>query len=125
MKKKRTFGLVDGIEICEKGKNEGFDIVIIIQPILGSSDRIMSEFEKKQFEWKENEQRLPAMEIYANNLELLDNHCTKTADFRNIFDGINEPLYLDAVHIGDKGNEIVAEKIFDVVLPMILKNMSN
>lgn len=125
IEKKADIWTTRWIEICELGEREGFDAVITIHPILGSSDRIMSQFEKKQFEWKENERRLPALDIYANKLTELNKHCTKTADLRNVFDRINEPLYLDAVHIGDKGNEIVAEKIFDVVLPTIQKNMSN
>jgi len=112
------------IEICELGTNKGFDVVIIIQPIVGSSDRTLSQFEKKQFEWKENERRLPALEIYANKLEEINNHCAATADLRNIFDGIDEPLYLDSIHLGDYGNKIVSEKMYELILPIIQSKMN-
>jgi lysophospholipase L1-like esterase len=109
------------IEICELGKINNFDVVVTLQPILGSSERTLSEFEKRQFQWKENERRLPALENYANNLDHIDNYCAKTADFRNVFDGINEPLYLDSVHLGDNGNKIVSEEIYELILPLILE----
>jgi hypothetical protein len=107
-------------EICELGKTNDFQVVVTLQPILGSSERTLSEFEQHQFEWKENERRLPALEIYANNLVQIDNSCTKTADLRNIFDEINEPLYLDSVHLGDYGNKIVSDKIYELILPLII-----
>ena len=109
------------IEICELGKINDFEVVVTLQPILGSSNRTLSEFETHQFEWKENERRLPALEIYANNLDQIDDYCTRTADLRNVFDEINEPLYLDSVHLGDNGNKIVAEKIYELILPLILE----
>ena len=108
-------------EICELGKTNDFQVVVTLQPILGSSERTLSEFEQHQFEWKENERRLSALDIYANNLSQIDNSCTKTADFRNIFDKINEPLYLDSVHLGDSGNKIVADKMYELILPLIIE----
>jgi lysophospholipase L1-like esterase len=109
------------IEICELGKINDFDVIVTLQPILGSSERTLSQFETHQFEWKENERRLPALEIYANNLDQIDNYCAGTADLRNVFDKINEPLYLDSVHLGDNGNKIVSEKIYELILPLILE----
>ena len=106
-------------EICELGDEQGFDVVVTVQPILGSSERTLSEFEKKQFEWKENERRLPGLELYAEKLQVLSNTCSATADFRNVFDGINEPIYLDSVHLGDTGNKIVSEKIYELILPLM------
>ena len=112
------------IEVCDLGRNSGFDVVITVQPILGSSERALSEFEQNQFEWKENERRLPALQIYANQLKEIDNHCSATGDFQRIFDGNNQPLYLDSVHLGEEGNKIVSEKIYDLILPIVLVNMN-
>lgn len=119
IEKKANIWTTRWTEICKLGNEQGFDVVIIVQPILGSSDRNMSQFEQKQFEWKENERRLPALETYAKNLEKINNHCTSTADLRNVFDGIDEPLYLDSVHLGDYGNKIVSEKIYELILPIV------
>jgi hypothetical protein len=111
------------IEICELGKSKDFDVVITLQPILGSSERTLSQFETHQFEWKENERRLPALEIYSQKLNEINNHCSGTADLRNIFDGFNQPLYLDSVHLGDFGNKIISEKIYESILPAMKSKM--
>jgi len=124
IEKKAEIWATRWIEICELGKNKDFDVVITIQPILGSSERTLSQFEKNQFEWKENERRLPALEIYAEKLEEINNHCTATADFRNIFDGIDEPLFLDSTHLGDNGNKIVSEKMYELILPIVQSKMN-
>ena len=111
------------IEICELGKTKEFDVVITLQPILGSSERTLSEFEMHQFEWKENERRLPALEIYSQKLNEINNNCSGTADLRNSFDGINEPIYLDSIHVGDYGNEIISNKIYESILPVVKSKM--
>ncbi len=111
------------IEICELGKTKDFDVVITLQPILGSGERTLSQFETHQFEWKENERRLPALEIYSQKLNEMNNHCSGTEDLRNIFDGFNQPLYLDSVHLGDFGNEIISEKMYESILPIMKSKM--
>jgi hypothetical protein len=112
------------IEICELGKKQGFDVAVTIQPIAGSSERVLSQFEKNQAEWKENERRLPALEIYVNQLEEIKNHCSTTADLRNVFDGIDEPLFLDSIHLGDYGNKIVSEEIYELIFPIVQSKMN-
>ncbi len=112
------------IDVCNLADKMGFDVVITIQPILGSSERTLSQFEQHQFEWKENERRLPALQVYANQLEEINNHCTATGNFQNIFDGNNNPLYLDSVHLGDEGNKIISEKMYELVLPIIESKMN-
>lgn len=52
------------------------------------------------------------------------NYCTKTADLRNIFDGNSEFLYYDYGHLQDRGNEIAAENIFELVSPIVSEDVS-
>ena len=59
------------------------------------------------------------------HLDNLDKHCSLTTDFRTIFDDINQPIYLDAIHTGDFGNKIIAEKIYEEILPIVSKDLSN
>ena len=44
---------------------------------------------------------------YVDAFEKLGNVCTKTADFRGIFDYVLEPVYWDAGHTMSFGNKII------------------
>ncbi len=59
----------------------------------------------------------------SKSLPLLEQKCTQTGDLRGIFDGFPEPLFFDDIHTTDKGNEIIAEKLFELSFP-IVKNAS-
>jgi hypothetical protein len=59
--------------------------------------------------------------LYAKNLEKLE-HCTNKIDLRNVFDNELKSIYIDEEsHISDNGNSIVANSIFDIILPNISK----
>ena len=58
------------------------------------------------------------MQKYVDVLPELTN-CTKTADLTHVFDGHNEPLFVDLGHVEDHGSMIISEKIYELVLPMI------
>ena len=45
--------------------------------------------------------------------------------FRMIFDDINQPIFFDQIHTGDFGNKIIAEKIYEKILPIVSKDLSN
>lgn len=106
-------------EICQVGKEKGYEVIVTIQPILGSSDRELSKQEKNKFILWENEKRLVVLEDYANSLNFLEDYCYKTADLRKVFDDINRPIYTDNVHMSDFGNEIVANEFFEISLPIV------
>jgi hypothetical protein len=57
-------------------------------------------------------------------LEKIEKKCTKTLNLTNSFDNNPETIFYDLIHVGDKGNEIVADRIYDEILP-ILKNRFN
>ncbi len=106
-------------EICQVGKGKGYEVIVTIQPILGSSDRELSNQEKSNFVKSENEKRLEVLEEYAHSLNFLEDYCYNTADLRKVFDGINSPIYTDNVHMSDFGNEIVAKEFFEISFPMV------
>jgi len=56
----------------------------------------------------------------ANALNRLDSSCTKTADLRNIFDGIDKPIFYDVGHTNDLGNKLIAKKLFELSLPLVM-----
>jgi len=106
-------------EICQLGNEKGYEVIVTIQPILGSSDRELSNQEKNKFVRWENEKRLAVLSEYANSLNYLEDYCNKTIDLRKVFDGINRPIYTDNVHMTDFGNEIVADKFFQISFPIV------
>ena len=100
-------------EVCTLGKNENFDTVVILQPLLPSSKKTISEDESKILDRIEVEKYNLAYQKYADKLSDLDNVCTKTMDLRGIFDNEKKPIFSDTGHMADYGNSIVAKEIFD------------
>ncbi len=111
--------------LCEFGKGEGFDTIVTIQPILGTGNRHLFPTEEhiakdfKQVKTREIEAEL------AKSLTDLNPSCTKTADLRNVFDNTTQPIFYSGAHITDYGNEIVAQKLFELSLPVILEKIQN
>ena len=118
------------IEICDLGKQRDFDTILTIQPFVKSGNKILTEQEIVQYTKKVNmikgQIEYPELsEYYAEELNQLNNHCTLTADLRGIFDDIHEPIFWDAIHVGPLGNEIIAEKIYELSLPIVIKRAQN
>jgi lysophospholipase L1-like esterase len=100
-------------EACSYAKENKFHIVNIIQPILGTSDRVRHG-EENSFSYQ-----LPALK----NLEL-DNEklsmCKNIIDLRNIFSELDKVLiYYDSGHMSDNGNQVIAKEIAKKIHPLI------
>jgi uncharacterized protein YjbI with pentapeptide repeats len=111
------------VQICDLGKKDGFDTIITLQPILGTGKKAMSYQEFTTY-IQSSDVEQPLLKLYpqyAQQLDELSKHCTKTADLRDIFDNTAEPIFFDTGHVGPKGNEIVAENWFKLIkLPSTL-----
>ena len=102
--------------VCELGKDIGFDTIIIVQPLPITGHRVLTEQELvNSFS---NLSYLEKSQQYVDSFEKLGNECTKTADFRGIFDYVLEPIYWDAGHTMDFGNKIIAENTFSIISPI-------
>jgi uncharacterized protein YjbI with pentapeptide repeats len=101
--------------VCELGKNEGFDVIIIVQALPSAEYRVLTAQEIKSalqyFSY------LQVSQQYVDAFEELDNVCTKTVDFRGIFDYTQEPVFWDHAHTMSFGNKIIAENVFSVISP--------
>jgi len=117
--KKALLWKTNMITICDLGKPQGYETVVILQPILGSGNKTLSEQERKNFELYDQANVLIGYQKFADELNDLENYCTITADFRNIFDDKNETVYFDEAHISYEDNIIVAEKIFELIRPLV------
>ena len=101
---------------CKLGKNEGFDTIIIVQPLsISTGQRVPTEQEITNF--AAHFTYLQTSQQYADAFEELDKVCTKTADFRSIFDYVQEPIFYDSAHTLGSGNKIIAENVFSVISP--------
>ena len=113
--------------VCEIGNENNFDTVISLQPIAGFGNKSLtmqeSEYAKSGKSYSKNSllESLPVYQNYAENLSEIMT-CAKTVDLRDVFDEQVEPIYLDQGHVTDQGNAIVAKSLYNVILPIILKN---
>ena len=84
-----------------------------------------SKEEEVHFLHYDHESKINYYQLYADALPKLNSVCTGTYDLRTVFDSFSETIFYDSGHIGDFGNEIVAEKIYDVIRPIIIEDFPN
>ena len=113
------------IDVCNLQEKHDFKALIMIQPIVGTGDKILSEEEEVHFLHYDHESKINYYQLYADALPKLNSVCTGTYDLRTVFDSFSETIFYDSGHIGDFGNEIVAEKIYDVIRPIIIEDFPN
>jgi len=108
--------------VCELGKENNFGVIIIIQPIVVTDQRVLTDQEItssfSSFGMKISGEYLQKSQQYVDAFEELDKVCTKTADFRRIFDYVQEPIFWDGVYTLSFGHKILAENIFSVISPI-------
>jgi len=112
-------------EICDLGKIKNFDTIVTIQPMLGTGNKILSSDESSLAPYlDEHFGIIRGLEKMESQISELDKNCIKTASLKNIFDGIDEPIFYDIGHTNDFGNKIIAKKLFEISLPVIIENKS-
>ena len=100
-------------KICEIGNEQGFDTIIIVQPIASPGHRVITDQEIENMyaglTYPEKSEQ------YVNGFGELDDVCKKTLDFRAIFDHIQEPIFWDGGHTMSKGNQVIAQNVFSMI----------
>jgi len=107
-------------DICDLGELYLYDTIVTLQPFPGTGKKILTEQEYFGY-IKTNLSKMELLPPYITQLTELENHCTITADLTGLFDNIQEPIYWDYAHTGPKGNQIIAEKFFELSLPLVMK----
>ena len=102
-------------EICS---SSNYKSLIILQPISGSSNRSLSDFEYMKYLQNDGEKMNNTLDKYSETLKELE--CVNTDDFTNVFDNVEGPIYYDEGHVTDRGNLIIAEKMFEAIKKKIL-----
>ncbi|MBN18929.1 MAG: hypothetical protein CL758_05595 [Chloroflexi bacterium] len=111
-------------ETCKIAKTNNIETTIILQPLLGTGNKILSNEEMYYYEHYDSETMVKYYESYAGNLEKLTNSCNQTLDLRNVFDHYKETIYYDAGHMSDFGNKIIASQIYEQLSPLIKNEIS-
>ena len=107
-------------DTCEFGNEKGFKTMVILQPVLGTGNKPLTEYEHSYYLSVGGKKNIEIYDIFSNGLLGLENYCYKVEDFRNIFDNVPEFIYFDAAHLADYGNEVVSQRIFEIIKPTIL-----
>ncbi len=106
------------IDTCESVTNDGIDMIIILQPRLGTGNKSLSGDESTMFTntLLDSSENIPLMILDQMSRELPNlTTCTNTFDFRNAVDDVSIPIYMDYAHMNNFGNEIIAQKIFQTI----------
>lgn len=111
-------------EICVIGDENNFKTVIILQPLLGSGNKTMTAWESKIKHNLEHQSVIPYYELMKSSLHNLSDVCDLTADLTMAFDDRSETVFLDNGHMGDLGNNIVAQRIYEKILPIVLQDLT-
>jgi len=114
-------------EICSLGKTNDFETIVTIQPFVGTGNKILTEDEFIIYtEFEQMDIKIKKYESFIEKLNQLKQYCTTTVDLSTAFDKIQENVFIDNVHFGDKGSKILADKFFEISVDNveILRNLS-
>jgi len=110
-------------DACSFGNEYGFKTVILLQPVLGTGSKPLTDYENDFLLGMGGEDNTKIYDTFANGLTGLDNNCNTVQDLRNIFDNTSEFIYFDNAHMSDFGNEIVSKRIFEILKPIVLEEI--
>jgi lysophospholipase L1-like esterase len=108
-------------EICLQRQENDFLVVIILQPLLGSGNKTLTSWEDTNKHSLEHQSIIPSYSLMKSSLQNMHQICDLTIDLTNVFDERNETIFIDNGHVGDLGNSIIAEKIYEKILPAVLQ----
>ena len=116
-----VMGIIDFLRgVCNTDKQNNFDIMIVLQPIAGFGNKVLTEQEKINSLTGQDHngfQLLQARSTYdwlKKEIQILiknsDNNACTFHDLRNTFDDIPGSIYWDQGHVSDTGNLILADR---------------
>ena len=106
-------------EICNLGKKNGFDTIVILQPFLESGFKVFTENEYEIILRHGVSSGIDSYLLYSNQLQELNKNCKKAVDMTLIFDKIPGDLFFDNAHTGVRANQIIADNFYRVISPII------
>ena len=111
---------------CELGIKNNFKTIVLLQPSLGSGNKI---FSKGELVTSQHQLKIKGLQdnfqSISEKLDDLKENCSKVIDMRDTFDEISEPVFIDLVHTSDFGNQIIAEHIFKNIYSIVYDDVVN
>ena len=107
-------------EICNLGEENGFDTIVILQPFIASSFRVLTENDQEIFLKQGGFNiEIDLYQLYSNQLQEINKNCKKAVDMTHMFNKIPGDLFFDPMHTGIRGNQIIADNLYRVISPII------
>ena len=107
--------------ICEENNEDGIKTIITLQPIVGTGTKKLSPSEKIHSDYIKTIKMREQLEFFAKSLPI--ESCMASFDLRNALDGIEKPIYFDDCHMNDQGNKIMANQMYEKILPVIINDI--
>jgi|TARA_B110000263_G_scaffold56194_1_gene47737 lysophospholipase L1-like esterase len=110
--------------MCELGRQNGIDVMIVLQPIAGFGNKSLTkqeiEISKSGTDYDNNPliNSYKKYDEYEKNLEKLNN-CQMSVNLRNVFDDESSPIYWDQGHVSDKGNNLIAKALQEKIIQLL------
>ena len=108
-------------KVCEQGKRDGFEVIVTLQPILGTGNKQLTVEEQNNYVKYNQDIILPNYLKFIPAVNELKSICSNSMDLTNSFDNNLETIFFDHGHVGDRGNKIMAKELFDLSLPVVMK----
>ena len=109
-------------EFCQISNEKQIKSIVIIQPTLDHGKKPLSDYEYSIY--TENIFNKKTFNMLIQKSENLTN-CSGVYDFTNVFENTNSGVYVDSVHLNNLGNKIIANNIYEKIIPIVLEDISN
>jgi len=97
---------------CEELKSKDLKIIIFLQPILGSDNKDLTDYETSIM-YEEAFDIVNNYYLFKEKIPKLKEYCTDVIDITNTFQNVDRPVFADRMHTGNYGNEIIADRIYE------------
>jgi len=95
-------------------KKYGFNYFFFWQPVLVLGDKPLTA-EEQEMKHRIEPARIKLFELVNRAIEAKASKDSRLHSMAHIFDGINSLLYIDAGHVTPVGNQLIAEKMIDIM----------
>jgi lysophospholipase L1-like esterase len=102
-------------DVCKWSDSKNIKVIITLQPALGTGNKTLYADEIVTAKSNESQMLIKAINELESPLNKLSNICFETYDLRGAFDEVKSPIFWDNQHMNDLGNEIIAEKLFNLI----------
>ena len=109
-------------------------MLVTVQPILGSGNQTLTGYYEGLYARDDRASAVDKLRHWTDALEDMSPSCPFTLDLTHAFDGhVDDPwgsfagrvpassvAFLDAVHLSDYGNRIIASMMYDASVPIMM-----